>query len=343
MKPEACELLIRGGTVIDGTGAARRVADVAVDGDRIAAVGQLDGVRAGREIDASGLVVAPGFVDAHTHDDRAVLSDPGMACKVSQGVTTVVTGNCGVSLAPLHGRAPPPPLNLLGGGDWYRFPTFAAYREELEGSPPALNVAMQVGHTALRAQVMDGLDRAATEREIERMVELADEGMRAGCIGFSTGLAYPPARAAPTEEVIAIAHRVAAHGGMHSTHMRDEEGGVLDSIRETVRIGREAGLGVVISHHKCAGRANWGGPETPSPSSPKRRRPSPSISTYTPTSPGRRCSSWRSWRARRKCWCPGPSRIPRLRGVPSTRSRTNGDAGSRRRSPDCSPPVASTS
>ena len=259
MNPERCELLLRGGTVIDGTGAARRAADVAVDGDRITAVGRLDGTRAERDIDASGLVVAPGFIDTHTHDDRAVLSDPGMACKVSQGVTTVVTGNCGVSLAPLTGRAPPPPLNLLGGNDWYRFPTFADYREELEGSPPDLNVAMQVGHTALRALVMDGLDRAATTPEIERMVALADEGMRAGCIGFSTGLAYPPARAAPTEEVLAIAHRVAAHGGMHSTHMRDEEAGVLDSIRETMRIGREAGIGIVISHHKCAGRENWGG------------------------------------------------------------------------------------
>ena len=244
--------------MIDGTGAPRRAADVAVDGDRISAVGRLDAMRAAREIDATGLVVSPGFIDTHTHDDRAVLSDPGMACKVSQGVTTVVTGNCGVSLAPLSGREPPPPLNLLGGEDWYRFPTFAAYREELEGSPPALNVAMQLGHSALRAQVMDGLDRPATEGEIERMVELADEGMRAGCIGFSTGLAYPPARAAPTGEVIAIARRVAAHGGMHSTHMRDEEGGVLDSVRETMRIGREAGLPVVISHHKCAGRKNWG-------------------------------------------------------------------------------------
>ena len=259
MNPDACELLLRGGTVIDGTGAPRRTADVAIDGDRIAAVGRLDGTRAAREIDASGLVVSPGFIDAHTHDDRAVLSDPSMACKVSQGVTTVVTGNCGVSLAPLTGREPPPPLNLLGGEDWYRFPTFAAYREELEGAPPALNVAMQVGHTALRACVMDGLDRAATEGEIERMAELADEAMRAGCIGLSTGLAYPPARATPTEEVIAIARRVAAHGGMHSTHMRDEEGGVLDSIRETIRIGREAGVPIVISHHKCAGRENWGG------------------------------------------------------------------------------------
>ena len=258
MNPDACELLLRGGTVIDGTGAPRRTADVAVDGDRISAIGRLDAMRGDREIDVSGLVVSPGFIDAHTHDDRAVLSDRPMACKVSQGVTTVVTGNCGVSLAPLAGREPPPPLNLLGGQDWYRFPTFAAYREELEGSPPALNVAMQVGHTALRAKVMDGLDRAATEGEIERMVELADEGMRAGCIGFSTGLAYPPARAAPTAEVIAVAHRVAAHGGMHSTHMRDEEGGVLDSVRETLRIGREAGLPVVISHHKCAGRKNWG-------------------------------------------------------------------------------------
>ena len=259
MNPETCDLLLRGGTVIDGTGAPRRAADVAVDGDRISAVGKLDAMRGAREIDATGLVVSPGFIDTHTHDDRAVLSDPGMACKVSQGVTTVVTGNCGVSLAPLTGREPPPPLNLLGGEDWYRFPTFAAYREELEGSPPALNVAMQVGHSALRAQVMDRLDRPADEGEIERMVALADEGMRAGCIGFSTGLAYPPARAAPTEEVIAIARRVAAHGGMHSTHMRDEERGVLDSVRETMRIGREAGLPVVISHHKCAGRENWGG------------------------------------------------------------------------------------
>ena len=259
MNPETCDLLLRGGTVIDGTGAPRRAADVAVDGDRISAVGRLDAMRGAREIDATGLVVSPGFIDTHTHDDRAVLSDPGMACKVSQGVTTVVTGNCGVSLAPLSGREPPPPLNLLGGEDWYRFPTFAAYREELEGSPPALNVAMQIGHSALRAQVMDRLDRPAAEGEIERMVALADEGMRAGCIGFSTGLAYPPARAAPTEEVIAIARRVAAHGGMHSTHMRDEESGVLDSVRETMRIGREAGLPVVISHHKCAGRENWGG------------------------------------------------------------------------------------
>ena len=259
MNPNACDLLLRGGTVVDGTAAPRRAADVAVDGDRISAIGRLDAMRGAREIDASGLVVSPGFIDAHTHDDRAVLSDPGMACKVSQGVTTVVTGNCGVSLAPLTGREPPPPLNLLGGEDWYRFPTFAAYREELEGAPPALNVAMQVGHSALRALVMDGpLDRPATEGEIERMVELADEGMRAGCIGFSTGLAYPPARAAPTAEVVAIARRVAALGGMHSTHMRDEEAGVLDSIRETMRIGREAGLPVVISHHKCASRENWG-------------------------------------------------------------------------------------
>ena len=259
MNRNECDLLLRGGTVIDGTGGARRTADVAVSGDRISATGRLDGTRAVREIDASGLIVAPGFIDTHTHDDRAVLSDPGMACKASQGVTTVVTGNCGVSLAPLTGREPPPPLNLLGGEDWYRFPTFAAYREEVEGVPPALNVAMQVGHTALRACVMDRFDRAATEDEIERMADLAEEAMRAGCIGFSTGLAYPPARATPTEEVIALGRRVAAHGGMHSTHMRDEEGGVLESVRETLRIGREAGVPVVISHHKCAGRANWGG------------------------------------------------------------------------------------
>lgn len=256
---KTCDLLVRDGTVIDGTGTTRHMADLAVEGERIVAIGRLDGMRAEREIDATGLVVTPGFIDVHTHDDRAVLSDPGMACKVSQGVTTVVTGNCGVSLAPLTGSVPPPPLNLLGNEEWYRFPTFAAYREEFEGAPSAVNVAMQVGHGALRACAMgEKLDRAANKREIEKMLKLADEAMEAGCVGFSTGLAYPPAREAPTEEIVALARRVAAHGGMHSTHMRDEGEGVLDSVRETIRIGQEADIQVVISHHKCTGRENWG-------------------------------------------------------------------------------------
>jgi N-acyl-D-amino-acid deacylase len=253
------DILIAGGTVIDGTGTPRQQADVAIRGNRIAAVGRLSPMDARETIDANGLIVAPGFIDAHTHDDRAVLSGPDMTMKISQGVTTVISGNCGVSLAPFPAdREPPPPLNLLGGRDWYRFRSFADYIAALEAAPAALNIAPQVGHTTLRAAVMDNVFRPATPKEIDAMADMVDEAMQAGAIGLSTGLFYPPAQAAPTDEVVVLAERAARAGGMHTTHMRDEGPQVLDSIRESAEIGERARLPVVISHHKCAGRPNWG-------------------------------------------------------------------------------------
>jgi N-acyl-D-amino-acid deacylase len=218
--------LIRNGTVIDGTRAPRYQADLAIQDGRIAAIGKLGKAQADAEIDASGKIVAPGFIDAHTHDDRLLLSAPDMAPKASQGVTTVVAGNCGISLAPAPNgmRAPVPvPLDLLDAeGGWFRFPTFAAYVEELRARPAATNCALLVGHTSLRVQTMDNVERPASGAEIARMRALADEALAAGAIGVSTGLYYEPATAAPTEEVIEVCRPLAQRKGLYCTHMRDE-------------------------------------------------------------------------------------------------------------------------
>ena len=252
------ELIIRNGTVIDGLTPSRTVRTIAIAGSRILPLEQLENPDTADIIDAEQLVVAPGFIDAHTHDDRLVMSDPAMTPKVSQGVTTVITGNCGVSLAPLYGVEPPPPLNLLGDGNDFKYSTMLEYRDAVEKSPPAINLAMQVGHSTLRAATMDELERPATSDEIERMGALLDASMAAGAIGMSTGLAYPPAAHAPAEEVIALASRLKVHNGIHTTHMRNEDATVLQSVEETIRIGKEADVPVVISHHKASGKANWG-------------------------------------------------------------------------------------
>lgn len=251
--------VILGGDVLDGTGAPRRRADIGIVGDRIAAIGELANAAAGTRIDAVGRCVAPGFIDAHTHDDNIVFATPDMAMKVSQGVTTVIAGNCGVSLAPLTlAGPPPPPLDLLGDRQDYRFARFAHYLAAIDAAPPATNIVAMVGHSTLRAGAMDGFDRPATRDEMVVMRRRLGEALEAGAIGFSTGLFYPPARHAPTDEVIELAEIAAAHGTLYATHMRDEGDHVLDAIRKSMRIGAEAGLPVILSHHKVAGVANHG-------------------------------------------------------------------------------------
>jgi N-acyl-D-amino-acid deacylase len=260
------DLIIRNASVIDGTRAPRFRADVGIRGDRIVEIGTLDRARADSDIDASGLVAAPGFIDAHTHDDRLLLSDRDVVPKVSQGVTTVITGNCGISLAhsPVPNGAPTPPLDLLDSeGGWFRFQSFRAYRETLEAEPAAINAACLVGHTTFRVATMDRLDRVATEAEIAKMREMARESLASGAIGVSTGTAYPPAACASTEEIIEVCRPLSELGGLYVTHMRNEDDHVCDSMEETFAIGRALGSGVVISHHKCVGTRNHGrSPET---------------------------------------------------------------------------------
>jgi N-acyl-D-amino-acid deacylase len=256
------ELIIRGGTVIDGTRAPRFEADIAISGGRIAAVGRLDADKADRELDASGRIASPGFIDSHTHDDRLMLSAPDMAPKVSQGVTTVVAGNCGISLAPAPNgmRAPvTPPLDIVDDeGGWFRFRTFREYVAALEAKPPAANCALLVGHTMLRVQTMDNVERPATKAETELMRAMADEALASGAIGVSTGLYYEPACAAPTEEVIEVCRPLRRRKGLYVTHMRSEGEAILESLEETFRIGATLGVPVVISHHKVAGQPNHG-------------------------------------------------------------------------------------
>ncbi len=257
--PATCDLVIRNGEVIDGSGAPRFRADVGIVDDRIAALGDLARVRGAIEVEARGRIVAPGFIDVHTHDDQLLLGSPGMAPKASQGVTTVVVGNCGVSLAPLRlQRAPPPPLDLLGDRQAFRFRRFGDYLDALDEAPPATNAACLVGHSTLRVGCMDGLDRPATASEIDAMRASLADALEAGAIGLSTGLFYSLAQAAPAGEVTALASVLAPAGAIYTTHMRNEGDRVVDSLEETFGTARAAAVPVVVSHHKCAGMRNFG-------------------------------------------------------------------------------------
>ena len=251
-------LLLRGGTVIDGTGAPRYVADIRVRDGQIVEIGANLPARGEAEIDVSGSVVAPGFIDVHTHDDQIVLAAPEMLPKISQGVTTVVVGNCGISLAPLVHDDPPPPLNLLGGPGKHIFPTMRAYAQAVDAAQPAVNVAALVGHSALRVATMSDPYRPATPAEQACMVELTREAMDAGATGISTGVFYAPGAAADVAEVVMLARVVAEAGGVYSTHIRDEAVHVLEALDEAFTAAAQAGVAVVISHHKCSGPANWG-------------------------------------------------------------------------------------
>ncbi len=257
--PTHFDLLIHGGTVIDGTKAPRFDADVGISNGHIAAIGDLRNATAGRTLDATGRIVAPGFIDSHTHDDQAVLSSAAMPFKVSQGVTTVVTGNCGVSAAPLRADMDlPMPLNLIDAPAEGRFTTFRAYLDALRASPSSVNVAAMVGHSTLRAVTMSDLQRPATEAEATAMRALVEEAMQAGAIGMSTGTFYATATQATMEEIIEVGRPLAGRGALYVTHMRDESDKIMEAMEESFAIGRALGVPVVLSHHKAMHAPNFG-------------------------------------------------------------------------------------
>ncbi|MBL8350288.1 MAG: D-aminoacylase [Burkholderiaceae bacterium] len=257
--------LLEGGLVVDGSGGPSWPGDLLLVDDRIARLGE--GLRerlpeglalADVEVmDCRSQAIAPGFIDAHTHDDAIVLRDPACLPKISQGITTVVTGNCGISLMPYATASARPPLNLLGA-DSFHHASMRSYRDAVAAAQPALNVAALVGHTTLRFATLADLAQAASADERARMAALLETCMADGAHGLSSGLFYEEAFAAPADEVTQLARIVARHGGVYATHLRSEMAQIIEAIHEAGDCAFEAGLPLVISHHKCAGPANWG-------------------------------------------------------------------------------------
>ena len=260
MEDPSYDVILRNASVLDGTGKPAFSADLAIQGQRFAKIGSLELAKATREIDVRGLTVAPGFIDVHAHDDAALIARPDMAPKLTQGVTTVIAGNCGISGAPYdHTGNPSGLLRLVFKSDRFMAGTFDRYVSKVRDASPAINAAFLTGHSTLRVQVMgDDLDRTATDSEIAEMRELLKGCLEQGSLGLSTGLFYPPARAASTQEVIEIAEPLRASHGIYVTHMRNEADLVIESLEESLKIGRAVGVPVVISHHKCMGEKNFG-------------------------------------------------------------------------------------
>jgi N-acyl-D-amino-acid deacylase len=250
------DVVIERGEVIDGSGSARFLADVGVTAGHIVAIGDLRGASSHRRLNAEGCIVAPGFIDSHTHDDQLLLQHPVRHPKLLQGVTTVITGNCGISLAPLVTRDAPAPLDILHAD--FIYASFSQYVQAVQAARPAINAALLVGHTSLRVGAVADLQRSANAHEISAMQAALTEALQAGAIGLSTGVFYPPARAATTQELIDVAAPLANGLGIVTMHLRDEGARIDDALREALAVGRTLNSPLVLSHHKLIGTANHG-------------------------------------------------------------------------------------
>lgn len=255
------ELVIENGLLVDGTGRPAHRSDVGIADQRIAALGDLKAAPAAQRLDASGCVVSPGFIDIHNHSDIALLTDGRAESMIRQGVTTQVTGNCGLTPAPVHDGIRLDLMRTLSGleyGQPWPWSSFGQFLDTLRAAPKATHAAPLVGHGAIRACAMGFVDRVPTRDELESMRRLAAEAMDAGAFGMSSGLVYPPGLYCATEELVDLSRVVARHGGIYASHVRGEANPLVESVREALRIAREADVSVEISHHKAAGRENWG-------------------------------------------------------------------------------------
>ncbi|MGD9712085.1 MAG: amidohydrolase family protein [Thermomicrobiales bacterium] len=242
------DLIIRSGFVVDGTGAPGRISDIGISGERILITGDLSATAAQDVIDAAGLVVAPGFIDIHSHSDFTLLVDPRAQSSIAQGVTTEVIGNCGHGCAPIsdpamitgnmYGYTPGAALDWRSTGDFF---------ERLDAVRPAVNIVPMVPNGNLRIAAMGMEDRAATSSELAEMTAMLEEGLEAGAFGFSTGLEYPSERATTEEESIHLCSVAARSDGIYSTHTRNRDAHAVEAVEEAIRVGRKAEISLQIS------------------------------------------------------------------------------------------------
>jgi len=233
--PPAYDILIQNGSIVDGTGKPAYAADVAIVGDEIVKIGDLETSDASRLIDASGMVVSPGFIDLHNHADRNIMDNPGMENYLYQGVTTILAGNCGSS--PVH---------------------LDTYFQSINETGIALNLGLLIGHNSVRAEVMGNGNRVPTEQEQSQMATLVKAAMDSGAFGMSTGLIYLPGTYSETDEVVSLARVVARENGIYASHIRNEFELIIEAIEEAINIGRQADIPVHISHYKVADNTMWG-------------------------------------------------------------------------------------